>query len=101
MKLIVRAAAVLLCAALAFSCTSPGLAQGETSTVTGLIVEQKNALAIAGATVLLSRDGAQVATTRTDSTGRFTLSGVTPGIYDITIRASGFAPTSNTNVVVT
>jgi hypothetical protein len=100
MKRFVRTIAAFACAVFVCMCASPSFAQGEVSSITGLVIAQKNALAISGATVILARGGTRVSTTQTDASGRFTFSNVVPGIYDVTIGARGFAPTSSTGVVV-
>ena len=48
--------------------------------------------AIPGATVRATRNGAAVVTATTDSAGRFRLTGVAPGGYDVSVTMPGFRP---------
>ncbi|HYN06425.1 MAG TPA: carboxypeptidase regulatory-like domain-containing protein [Vicinamibacterales bacterium] len=57
--------------------------------------------AMPGVTVQLARGGVRVADTLTDSpSGRYRLSGIAPGLYDITFALSGFRPVVRSGVSV-
>jgi outer membrane receptor for ferrienterochelin and colicin len=95
-------AALALCAFFIGSML-PGtaIAQTQTGTIDGTIVTQLNGLAIGGATVTLSRDGATVATTTADNGGSFTFANEPAGIYSILVAATGYQTTRVDTVVVT
>ncbi len=99
-----RRFAALACAAIALILpAAPAAAQSAQnagSTVTGTVVDQRNALSVPNATVSLSQNGSIVATQFTDASGRFTFPKVRAGIYDLTIRASGFVATTTPDVAV-
>jgi carboxypeptidase family protein/TonB-dependent receptor-like protein len=80
----------------------PALAAPEaaTSTVAGTVVNQHNALPVVNAVVTLIHDGIQVASAKTDAFGNYTIQNVPPGVYEINVRAKGFAPSSTLNVVI-
>lgn len=79
--------AVMWCASML-----PARAQNAAAIVTGLVVDKKTALPIGGADVI----GA-----RTDGSGRFTVSNVMPGSYDISISARGCESAVNTDLILT
>jgi hypothetical protein len=47
---------------------------------------------VAGASVTLTRDGSQVAESKSSAEGTFTFSNLTPGRYQVTATAQGFQP---------
>lgn len=94
---VVSAAAVLLASAVPAGAQS---AQNTGSSIVGTVVDQRNALSIPNAEVSLSQDGAVVATQQTDASGRFAFRDVAAGIYNLTIRATGFFGTTTPDVVV-
>ena len=47
---------------------------------------------VAGASVTLTRDGSQVAESKSNAEGTFTFSELTPGRYQVTATAQGFQP---------
>lgn len=96
MQQIVRAIAALQCVALMCAFAAPAAAQANGAVVTGSVVDQRNALPVAGATVTVSRGGRTVATTTTDAGGHYEIRNVAPGIYAVTIGAPGY-DTSLTN----
>ena len=94
-----RTATLLLAAALSLI-SLPALAQSSTSTITGSVVDQRNALPVAGATVSLIRAGSTIHVVHTGGDGRFRFKDVVLGIYDVTISASGYTPSSSNSVAV-
>ena len=100
-RALARATSIALLLALLSLVTAPIMADDAKATVQGRVVDERNALPIAGAAVTLARGGANVATTTTDSGGRFSIANVDPGTYDLAIRASGYSGSSSSNIVVT
>jgi outer membrane receptor protein involved in Fe transport len=78
---------------------TPAATSAATATVSGLVVDQSNALPIVGARVELRQGSATPISTTTDASGRFSIATV-PGIYHITIRAVGYAPSESNDVSV-
>jgi hypothetical protein len=70
------------------------------STVIGTVIDQRNALPIKNATVVLLQGVTVVATGTTDAFGDFTISNVPAGTYDVSIRAQGYAPSTTLNVAI-
>lgn len=92
-------AAIASCAILLFTSSIAALAQSGTSTIAGIVIDERNALPIAGATVAVARENEQSETVSTDSAGRFSIAGLTPGIYSVSISARGYDLSQNANVV--
>lgn len=83
--------------------TSPSLAATTSSTlgtVIGTVIDQKNALPIAGAKVTLMSSGETRGSATTDSFGNFTIDNIASGSYTVSIRAKGYAPSVIQNLVV-
>jgi len=83
---------------------SPQTHQGAISTagagsLAGTVTDSGGS-AIPGATVRVTRGGAQVAQGTTDASGRFRLSGVSPGVYDISFSLAGFRTVGYSAVAV-
>jgi outer membrane receptor protein involved in Fe transport len=98
---LIRALAAMLCAAIILLTETPSIAQTTSATITGLVIDQRTALPVSGATVSVTQDRAQIASTSTDGSGRYSISGITPGVYAIKIIATGYSPSaSNGNVVL-
>lgn len=98
-----RLVAFALASIFTFLTAAPAWAQSPenaASTVAGTVIDQRNALSVAGANVVLSKNGTAVATQSTDASGRFTFANVRAGIYDLTISATGFFGTTTPDVVV-
>ena len=95
-----RVIALALCAAIVASFAAPAVAQSTASTVSGLVIDQRSALPVGGATVALMRGGTTLSTTTTNGSGRYTLTGVQPGVYTITISATGYSPSASNDVVI-
>ena len=100
MNAIVRAVATLLSVALLCMFAVPASAQSGTTTISGLVVDQKNALPVSGATVTLSRNGSTVQTVTTNGSGRYTMTGIPPGVYDLTIRARGYGSSESDEIAL-
>ncbi len=81
-------------------CVAPALAQAAASTISGQILDRRNTLPVADATIVVSRAGTTVSTAKSDAQGRFTITGVAPGIYDVAIRARGYSVASSPGIVV-
>src|SRR5437870_4233834 len=83
------------------SCALSAMAQ---STVTGAIngtVSNPNKEVIAGATITAKNTGTnKEASATTDDNGSFKIINLEPGLYTVSVNASGFAPFTNENVVV-
>ena len=72
---------------------TPALAQSATGTVTGQVTDQQQA-AIAGANVRLADVAtSSVRDTVTNDVGRYTITNVPPGNYDVTVTKAGFSET--------
>jgi TonB-dependent receptor len=87
-----------LALAMAFSvvCPSSTTAQGEKGTITGSVTDSSHAV-MPGAEVKLEPGNVSVVS---DAQGEFTITGVTPGAYSLTVNYVGFSP-STTSVTVT
>ncbi len=68
--------------------------------ITGLVIDQQSALPIAGASVTVSREKATVASTATDASGHYNVSGVEPGIYTVTVTAKGYQSSASSGVAI-
>ncbi len=68
----------------------PAHSQSATGSVQGVIVDQVNGLPIAGAAISLFQGDNVVASAKTNAQGVFKLDSVTPGLYTITIAATGY-----------
>jgi outer membrane receptor protein involved in Fe transport len=97
---IVRLCAAILCAAFLFASGGPVFAQANAATITGLVIDHRTALPVSGATVKVKQGDVEVSSTSTDGSGHYTISGINPGIYAITIAANGYAPSANNGTVV-
>ena len=94
-----RALVAVLVGSLLLWSMEPALADPTPATVSGLVVDQGNALPIAGAVVVLHQEDAAPQSTATDRSGRFSLT-VAPGIYDVTISATGYVGSETDDVAV-
>ena len=70
----------------------PAAAAGGT-TISGRILDTQGGLPVANATVELQRNGAEVATGRTDGGGNFRILDQPPGTYAVYVRAAGYQTT--------
>jgi len=93
--------AFAIAVALVFAALSPGQSQLATGRVTGLLVDQQNALPISGAIVSLLRAGAPIATSKSNALGAFTLSAVDGGLYVLLVDASGYEVSRSREFAVT
>jgi hypothetical protein len=80
---------------------APAFAQGAPATISGQILDVKSALPISGATVIVSRGINRSGSTHTDSSGHYTLSGIAPGVYTLTVSAAGFESAVTQDIVLT
>ncbi len=78
----------------------PAAADAATGSVIGTVIDQHNALPIDDAVVTLLRNGAVVGSATTNAFGRFSVTGVSGGVYDVSIRAKNYAPSSILNVAI-
>ena len=95
-----RVCAASLCAAFLFLSGGDAFAQSDGAVITGLVIDLKSALPVTGATVVVRQDATTVATTTTDNTGHYTVTGIAPGIYTVTIGGTGYSSQQNNSVVV-
>jgi hypothetical protein len=89
---------LLLCATLCASAqlvspSSPGTLSGTVVDPTGAVIPQ--------ASITVQRDGNPPLTATSDGLGRFTVTGLTPGAYDIQAQAPGFRATRLHNIRIT
>ncbi|MGD1066161.1 MAG: TonB-dependent receptor, partial [Vulcanimicrobiaceae bacterium] len=96
-----RSLAALLSAAVVYLSGAPAWAQGTTGTVAGIVLDQRTALPVTGATVTLNRGASVVATTTTDANGSYTFSSEPQGIYSVGIQARGYTGARINDVAVT
>src|ERR1700719_3846530 len=76
-------------------------AQTSTGTVVGTVVDKSGA-AVPNATVKASSAefGKDLRTTTTDSAGGYRLESLLPGIYTVSVEASGFSKVDDTNALL-
>src|SRR5215831_15157374 len=87
--------------ALSALCAASALAQSTTTGAINGTVTNPNKEVVAGATVTAKNNGTnKEASATTDDNGTFKLTNLQPGIYTVTVNASGFAAYTNENVVV-
>ena len=91
----------LLVSLLVFACSAVALAQSTTTGSIGGVVSNPNKEVVPGAAVTVRNVGTnREDSATTDDTGRFKVANLQPGIYAVTINATGFSPSTNENVVV-
>ncbi len=94
-SLVARGVLAALAALLLLVGFSPALAQTETGQIVGTVSDSTNAV-IAGADVTVKSVEKQTQrTTTTNEKGQFVVTSLLPDTYDVTITASGFAPSVN------
>lgn len=92
---------ILLVSLLVFAMSAIAFGQSTTTGSIGGVVSNPNKEVISGAAVTVRNVGTnREDTATTDDTGRFKVSNLQPGAYAVTVNASGFAPSTNENVVV-
>ena len=95
-----RLCAALLCASLIILSGGSAFAQADSGSVTGLVIDQRNALPVTGADVAVMQDATRVASTTTDASGHYRIDGIRPGLYTVTITARNYQTSQNSNVAV-
>jgi len=80
---------VCLAAALVLATSAPARAQGATSSITGSVIDSAGG-AIPGATVVVKNPSGVSFEAVSNGEGLFTVPGVPPGVYAITVSLSGF-----------
>src|SRR5829696_4126139 len=86
---------------LVFAFSAVAMAQSTTTGSIGGVVSNPAKEVVAGAAVSVRNVGTnREDTATTDDSGRFKVANLQPGIYAVTVNASGFSPTTNENVVV-
>ena len=90
-KLLLTIAAVL--------CTFSLFAQSQWGGVKGTVVNRAGRSAVPGASIELSQNGQNVATTQADAEGKFLVEGLLNGVYDMIVKANGFLD-AHVNVTV-
>ncbi|HEX2122021.1 MAG TPA: TonB-dependent receptor, partial [Thermoanaerobaculia bacterium] len=89
-----RTFTLLLCAVVMAGVSASALAQASTATLRGKVIDSSGA-AVAGAEInAVSATSGFVRTVQSSADGSYTLAGLTPGLYDIVVAASGFDPVS-------
>jgi outer membrane receptor protein involved in Fe transport len=101
MRVFARSLAALLSAAVIYLSGAPACAQSTTGTVAGVVLDQRTALPVTGATVTLNRGAFLVGTTTTDANGSYRFSSEPPGIYSVGIQARGYTGARIDDVAVT
>jgi Carboxypeptidase regulatory-like domain len=86
--------------ALSLLCSAPARAQGRGATLAGRVSAGSGAPVASAAVSLASAATGRIAHTRTDSTGRYTLSDLAPGAYQLVVAADGY-DTTRVGVTVT
>jgi hypothetical protein len=88
-KEIVRAAGTFLC--LAALCLVAALAQNEAGRLVGKIIDPNGAAVVNATVTVRAVDTGIAREVTTDQEGFYTVAGLQPGVYEIAVRASGFA----------
>lgn len=86
-KLLLFTSIVIVGLCLVLGC---GGAQKGGGTIIGKVNDTFQGGGIEGAVVTLTSDGTELTATTTDSSGKFTFSGLSPGIYTIMVTKEGF-----------
>jgi outer membrane receptor protein involved in Fe transport len=68
----------------------PAGAQAATGSATGVVVDQVNGLPLSGATIGLYHGDVFIATSKSDTQGAFKFDAVPPGLYALSISATGY-----------
>jgi hypothetical protein len=68
--------------------------------ISGRVDDARSGLPVKNASVQISQGGTVVQTVTTDVAGNYSVFGVAPGIYDLTVTARGYSASANANVVV-
>ena len=95
MNILKKSAAVLSAVLLCFTV----LAQDPTGGVKGTIINRADRAPIQGATLKLKSGATEIGTVTTDAQGNFQINALADGMYDLSIEAPGFLPTT-VNVTV-
>jgi uncharacterized surface anchored protein len=85
MKCLGRPTAALLCAALGFFFPVTAAAQNTPSTISGRFVDARSEAPLSNAKIPISQGGTVVETVTTDVAGKFSVSGLGPGIDALTL----------------
>ena len=84
-----------------FALTAVGLAQSTTTGSIGGVVTNPNKEVVPSASISVRNVGTNKEdTATTDDTGRFKVANLQPGIYAVTVNATGFSQITQENVVV-
>ena len=86
---------------LVFAFSATALAQSTTTGSIGGVVTNPNKEVVSGAAVTVKNVGTNKEdAATTDDTGRFKAANLQPGVYTVTVNASGFSPSASENIVV-
>lgn len=96
----IRICAALLCAAFLFLTGGDAFAQTDGATLTGLVIDLKNALPLTGATVTVRQNAKTIASATSDGSGHYVITNIAPGIYTVTVGSDGYNSQENTGVVL-
>ncbi len=82
-------------------CFAPSVTMAQTSggRIIGTVTDSSGAV-IPGATVTATREQAATIVTQTNEAGRYTLTGLTPGVYTLTVEAPNFKKVVLTDIIV-
>jgi len=85
----------------AASTVTADIALSHPGSIAGAVNASGGSPPIAGASIVASQDGVDVASTLSDGTGAYSLSDLSPGTYTVTSASSGYASQSQTGISVT
>ena len=88
-----NAVALLLTSCLLACCPTPAFAQTQTTgRITGTVKDQNGALMVGAEVKVTNDDTGEVRQATTNGDGSYSLPLLSPGNYQLTVKASGFAP---------
>src|SRR5258708_802079 len=94
-SILIRVAAALLCVMLGAAARSAaavtGLPQTAGASVSGTVTDQTGAVVVNAEVVTLNLASGRQLTTKTDSSGKYQLAGLAPGLYKISVSSEGLA----------
>lgn len=76
------------------------LAKTVASSLEGTVVDPENAVVVGAAVTLISAETGAVRSGVTDSNGTYRFQNLRPGIYNVTIKATGFKAETKAGIVV-
>ena len=82
---------VMLCAAARSSAALSAIPQSSGAVITGTVTDQAGAVVVNAQILLLNLDTGRQVIANTDSSGKYELTGLSPGVYRISVSSEGFA----------